>query len=428
MDWQKKYASKLLTADEAAKKIHSGDKILLQQGLMLSEYLVNAILRRKNELKDLKLFSSVCYCKEPYFSEEYKDMLTCYCSFLSSNSRAAYRQGRIKYTPLFFKDYPYWIKTIFQPDVFLIHVTPPDENGNCSFSLAGDWSKAGMESAKTIIAQINPLLPRTDGIKIHMDQITWAVEHPSPLKEVIMGRAGETEKTIAGLIAPLIQDGACLQAGIGGIPDIVLSLLKEKNDLGIHTELLTDGIVDLCRIGVINNKRKNICSGVSVATFAVGSKKLFEFIDHNPTIAMLPVDFVNNPRIIAQNDNVISINSCLQVDLLGQVNADTISGAPYSGIGGQADFVRGASMSKGGKSFLALPSIACQGAVSRIVPFLPSDTPVTTSRFDVQYIVTEYGIADLWGKSMKERAKALIDIAHPKFRSNLEQSLKTSEL
>ena len=261
-----------------------------------------------------------------------------------------------------------------------------------------------------------------------MDQITWAVEHPSPLKEVIMGRAGETEKTIAGLIAPLIQDGACLQAGIGGIPDIVLSLLKEKNDLGIHTELLTDGIVDLCRIGVINNKRKNICSGVSVATFAVGSKKLFEFIDHNPTIAMLPVDFVNNPRIIAQNDNVISINSCLQVDLLGQVNADTISGAPYSGIGGQADFVRGASMSKGGKSFLALPSIACQGAVSRIVPFLPSDTPVTTSRFDVQYIVTEYGIADLWGKSMKERAKALIDIAHPKFRSNLEQSLKTSEL
>ena len=420
MSWKASYESKLCTAEEAARHIKSGDRVTM--GLMhgVSQVLIDALCARKDELMDVTVFSSINVCKEPYLEEGYAPHINYMNGFLYPATRKALAAGRIDYTSIYFHEYPMWLETCWTPDVAMVVLTPPDENGYCSFSMSADFSVTACALAGTVIAHINPCAPRTGGAKIHVDKLTCAVVAERPFPEAAGKPSGEAEAKIARLIADRIPDGACLQLGIGGLPNTVLSMLGDKKDLGIHTELFSDGVIDLYEKGIINGARKTTDPGKIVTTFILGSQRLYDFIDNNPDVLVFPVDYTNNPYNIAKNDNVVSVNACLEVDLLGQVNADSMGGYFYSGIGGQVDFVRGANMSKGGQSFLSLPSTALKGTVSTIVPRL--QRPVTTSRHDVRSIVTEYGIADLFGKNIRERAQALIDIAHPDFREELTKA------
>ena len=417
MSWKASYESKLCTAEEALRHVKSGDRISM--GLMhgVSQVLIDALCARKDELMDVTVFSSINASKEHYMEPGYAPHINLLNAFLFPGPREAYIDGRIDYNSIHFHEIPAWITNHFKPTVTMVVLTPPDENGYCSFSMTADFTLAACEAADRIIAHINPCAPRTGGAKIHVDQLTCAVVEARPIPEAASKPSGEVETKIARLIADRIGDGACLQLGIGGLPNTVLGMLGDKKDLGIHTELFSDGVIDLCEKGVITGARKNTYPGKLVTTFIHGSKRLYDFIDNNPDVLVLPVDETNNPFNIAKNDNVVSVNACLEVDLLGQVNADSVGNYFYSGIGGQVDFVRGANMSKGGQSFLSLPSTALKGTVSTIVPKL--QRPVTTSRHDVRSIVTEYGIADLYGKTLRERAQALINIAHPDFREEL---------
>ena len=420
MSWKTQYESKLCTAEEAVRHIKSGDKISM--GLMhgVSQVLIDALCARKDELMDVNVFSSINVSNEPYMQEGYAPNIKYLNTFLFPASREALAAGRIDYNSMYFHEFPMWLREIWKPTVVMPVLTPPDEDGYCSFSMSADFTVAACDIAERVIAHINPCAPRTGGSKIHIDKLTCAVVEERPFLEAASKPSGEVEAKIASLIADRIPDGACLQLGIGGLPNTVLSMLGDRKNLGIHTELFSDGVIDLYEKGIINGACKTTDPGKIVTTFILGTKRLYDFIDNNPDVLVLPVDYTNNPYNIAQNDNVVSVNACLEVDLLGQVNADSMGGYFYSGIGGQVDFVRGANMSKGGQSFLSLPSTALKGTVSTIVPRL--QRPVTTSRHDVRAIVTEYGIADLFGKTLRERAQALINIAHPDFREELTRA------
>jgi Acetyl-CoA hydrolase len=310
-------------------------------------------------------------------------------------------------------------------DVALIHVSEPDQHGYCSFGVAVDYTKPAAECAKTVIAQVNRNMPRTLGDSfIHVSNIDYLVESDDPIIELSPPKIGEVECAIGKNCASLIQNGDTLQLGIGAIPDAVLLFLKDKHDLGIHSEMFSDGVVELVEAGVITNKKKNFHPGKSVVTFLMGTRRLYDYVDNNPEVEMYPVDYVNDPCVIARNDNLISINSCVQVDLMGQVVSTSVGLKQISGVGGQVDFVRGANMSKGGKTIMAMPSTAAKGKVSKIVPLIDEGASVTTSRYDVNYVVTEYGIAQLKGKTLRERAQALITIAHPDFRPELIQAFE----
>jgi 4-hydroxybutyrate CoA-transferase len=344
--------------------------------------------------------------------------------FLGKSTRQAVEDGRGDFTPCFFHEIPRLFKQRIMPvDVALIQVTPPDADGFCSYGVSADYTQAAAENAAIVIAQMNPRLPRTGGSKISLDALTYIVETDEPILELPAPKIGEVERRIGEHVASLIPDGATLQLGIGAIPDAVLLFLTEKKDLGIHSEMFSDGVVHLVELGVINNKKKTINRDKFVATFLMGSRKLYDFVDNNPAVEMAPVDYVNDPYVIGRHDNMISINSALQVDLFGQVNAEMIGPRQFSGIGGQVDFVRGASRSNGGKSIIAMPSTAARGTVSRICVALDGGAAVTTSRTDIHYVVTEYGIADLRGKTLKQRADALIGIAHPDFRGTLRSAI-----
>ena len=315
---------------------------------------------------------------------------------------------------------PKLFKTTMPVDVALIQVTPPDEHGYCSLGVSVDYTKPAAEAAKTVIAQVNDRMPRTMGESfIHVTEIDCFVEHSAPIIELGAPKIGDVERAIGENCASLISDGDTLQLGIGAIPDAVLLFLKDKKDLGIHSEMFSDGVVELVEAGVVTNKKKTFHPGKMVVTFLMGSKKLYDFVNNNPTVEMYPVDYVNDPVVIMKNDNIVSINSCVQADLMGQVCSESIGLTQISGVGGQVDFVRGAMMAKNGKSIIAMPSTAGKGKFSKIVPLLDEGAAVTTSRNDVDYIVTEYGIAALRGKTLRERAKALIQIAHPDFREGL---------
>lgn len=428
MDWRVQYSDKLVSADEAVKHVRSGDMVMVQQAHATATLLLDALVKRADELENVTIMSHNLWEVPAFLDRRYSDSFHYLCNFLDKGTRAASKAGMVDFVPVFYHNMPKYYKEVNRPDVFFLMLTEPDKDGYCSYSLNADYSCACAEAAKTIIAQINPSLPRTFGAKISMDDLTWIVEQDQPLKEVKMGKSGEIEKAIAAQIAPHIRDGACLQLGIGGVPDAILPWLKDKKNLGVHSELLSDGIVDLYESGAIDNSRKTVNRGKFVVNFLIGTQKLFRFVDNNPDVLVLPVDYVNDPWVIGQNDNVVSINSCLQVDLLGQVNADTVRGELYSGVGGQVDFIRGARLSKGGLSFIALPSTAVNGTISRIVPHLDSRTPVTTSRFDVQYICTEFGAVNLWGKTVRERAELLINIAHPDFRGELREQARALKL
>ncbi|MGD1119457.1 MAG: acetyl-CoA hydrolase/transferase C-terminal domain-containing protein [Dehalococcoidales bacterium] len=438
MNWQEEYKQKLTTADQAVKSIKSGDRVVVGHAYGQPQQLVKAMIDNKDAYENVEIVHMVSLSPAPYCRQDMQKHFIHNSFFVGVNSREAVNGGWAKYTPCFFHEIPrLFTSGILPVDVALCQLSPPDEAGYCSFGISVDYTKPAAEAAKIVIAQINERMPRTRGdAMIHVSRLEYIVEYNEPLLELGREKTGNTgtekeqyvaritaEMDIGHYCAELIEDGACLQLGIGAIPDAVLPFLEEKNDLGIHTEMFSDGVVDLVQKGVINGTRKKINRGKLVANFLMGTTKLYEFVDENPAVEMHPVDYTNDPYIIGQNDRVVAINSCLQVDFLGQVASDTIGPLQFSGVGGQVDFVRGASRSKEGRSILAFPSTAGGGKYSRIVPRLDPGAAVTTSRSDVHYVVTEHGIANLRGKSVSERAKQLIAIAHPDFREQLNKEL-----
>ena len=340
--------------------------------------------------------------------------------FVGGSTRKAVEEGRGDYTPCFFHEIPKLFTDGTLPvDVTFLQLSEPDENGVCSYGVSVDYTQPAAEAAKLVIAQINKNMPYTYGNGINLKDIDYIVEKDEPLIELQPPKIGETEHKIGEYVASLIHDGDTLQLGIGAIPDAVLSFLGDKKDLGIHSEMFSDGVVDLARKGVITNKKKTIDQGKFVSCFLMGTKKLYDFVNNNPDVLMERVDYTNDPFVVAKIDNIISINSAMQVDLMGQVNAEMIGYKQFSGVGGQVDFVRGASRAKGGKAIIAMPSTAGHGKISKIVPLLDEGAAVTTSRNDVDYIITEFGIAPLKGRTLRQRAIALIKIAHPDFREGL---------
>ncbi|NLT92773.1 MAG: acetyl-CoA hydrolase/transferase family protein [Actinobacteria bacterium] len=423
MDWKAEYAAKRTTAAEALARVRSGDRVVFAHACGEPLELVDALVARAGELRGVEINHMVAMGKGDYARPEFADSFFHQSLFVGASTREAVRDGRGDYIPVFFREIPkLFCEGYLPPDVALIHVSPPDKHGYCSFGISVDYTKPAAEAAKTVIAQVNPNMPRTHGDSfIHLNQIDTIVESDQPIIELPPPRIGPVEEAIGRHIAGLVQDGACLQLGIGGIPDAVLMFLHEKNDLGIHTEMFSEGVVDLYHEGVITNARKSFHPGKMVATFLMGTRRLYDFVDDNPVVHMRPVDITNDPYIIGQNDRVVSINSALQVDLMGQVVADSMGPLQFTGIGGQVDFVRGAARSRDGKAIIALPSTAKKGTVSRIVAALAPGTAVTTMRADVDYVVTEHGVAHLRGRGLRERAETLVEIADPAFRDQIRE-------
>lgn len=426
MDWKADYAKKVTTASEALKVVRSGDRVVFAHACGEPQELVDALVARAPELRDVEIVHMVAMGKGEYAKPEYAESFYHNSLFVGGVTRDAVTMGRGDYTPVFFSDIPaLFTDGYLPPDVVLCQVSPPDRHGFCSFGISVDYTKPACTVAKTVIALVNPNMPRTHGDSfIHVSDIDIAVESTAPVVELQPPRIGPVEEAIGKHIASLVGDGSCLQLGIGGIPDAVLLFLHEKNDLGIHTEMFSEGVVDLYDEGVITNARKRLHRDKLVASFLMGTRRLYDFVDDNPAVNMFPVDYVNDPFVIGENDDVVAINSAIQVDLMGQVVADSMGPVQFSGIGGQVDFVRGAARSKGGKSIIALPATAKHGEVSRISAQITAGAAITTMRADVDYVITEFGIAKLKGRSLRERAFALLDIADPRFHGQIVDELK----
>jgi len=419
-NWKKNYEDKIVSATQAVQHIKSGDRVVTGHACGEPQVLIEALVARASELKNVKIVHMVAMGPAKFAQPGMETRFRHNALFVGKTTRKAVEEKRADFTPCFFSEIPRLFKNNILPvDVTLLQVTPPDEQGFCSYGVSVDYTKTAAECASTVIAQMNHCMPRTGGARIHLDAIDFIVEHNEPLIELKPPQIGEIEKAIGEHVAGLIQDGATLQLGIGAIPDAVLLFLTDKKDLGIHSEMFSDGVVVLAEAGVITNRKKTINTGKFMATFLMGTKKLYDFVNNNSDVEMQSVDYINDPYIIGQHDNMISINSALQVDLMGEVNAEMIGTKQFSGVGGQVDFVRGASRSLHGKSIIALPSTASGGKISRIACELDRGAAVTTSRNDVHYVVTEYGVADLRGKSLRERAYSLIAISHPDFRAGL---------
>ena len=423
MDWQQDYKNRLCSAAEALKVVKSGDRVVFAHATGEPLDLVDALVARAPELRDVEIVHMVAMGKGEYAKPQYAESFFHNSVFVGASTREAVHAGRGDYVPTHFHEIPnLFLKGYLPPDVVLVHLSPPDKHGFCSFGISVDYTKPAASVAKTVIAQVNPNMPRTHGDSfIHVSKLDRIVESRQPIIELQPPRIGPAEEAIGRHIADLVEDGACLQLGIGGIPDAVLLFLHDKKDLGIHTEMFSEGVVDLYNEGVVTNARKNLHRDKMVATFLMGTRRLYDFVDDNPMVNMFPVSYTNDPYVIGSIDNVVSINSAIQVDLMGQVVADTMGFQQFTGICCQVDFVRGAARSDGGRAIIALPSTAKKGAVSRIVPKISDGAAVTTMRADVDYVVTEHGVAHLKGKSLHQRAKALIDIAHPDFRDQIAE-------
>ena len=420
MNWHEKYANKIVSADEAVKVIKSNDRVLVGHATGEPSVLVEAMVNRAAELRNVELFHMVCMGRGLYCQPEYRDSCHFNGAFLGKYTREACAEGRADYVPAFFFELPDLLTSRMPLNVALIHVSPPDENGNCSYGVSCDFTETGVRNPDTkVIVQVNDRMPYTYGTYLNLDRADYIVEVHEEIIELPMPKIGEIESKIGENVASLIEDGSTLQLGIGAIPDAVIRFLGDKKDLGIHTEMFSDGVVGLAERGVINNAKKTLHNGKFVASFLMGTRRLYDFVDKNDDLLMLPIDYVNDPFVIAQNDKMISINSTMQVDLYGQLNSTAVGPEMYSGVGGQVDFVRGAARSKGGRSIIALSSTAKGGKISKIACRLDPGAAVTTSRYDAQTIVTEYGAADLVGLNLRQRAKALIEIAHPDFREQL---------
>jgi acyl-CoA hydrolase len=415
------YRQKLTTADRAVELVRSGDRLWIQEGNGTPEPLIQALLRRAPQLHNVELVHMLTLGNADYTLPEYEGHFRHNGLFLGHNVRAAVAAGRADYTPIYLSEIEKLFWSGQMPlDVAFIQTSPPDEYGYLSLGTSIDCTLSAAQCARLIIAEVNDQMPRTLGDTfLHLSKVAAIVETSRPLLELPPSPTSDVQRRIAGHVAPLIPDGATLQLGIGGIPNAVLESLYDRKDLGIHSEMCPDGVVPLMQAGVINGERKTLHRGKAVAGFVLGTKKIFDFINNNPVFEFHPTQYVNDPFVIAQNERMVAINSAIQVDLTGQVCADSIGTTPYSGFGGQLDFIRGAAHSKGGKPIIALPSTAKRGTVSRIVPVLDPGAGVVTSRGDVHYVVTEHGVAYLWGKTLRQRAEALIEIADPKFRAEL---------
>ncbi len=424
MSWKEIYQSKLVSAEAAAQAIPSNSRMVLGHAASTPIDVLKAMTDAKEEYENVEIVHMLCLGEGRYLAEDMEGHFRHNALFVGGNSRKAIERNQADYTPCFFNEVPGLFKEGRLPvDVALIQVSRPNEEGLCSFGLSSDYTKPAAECAKLVIAEVNAQMPRVGGDNfIHVSDIDYIVETNNALYEIPLPKIGEVEKAIGENCAKLVDNGSTLQLGIGAIPDAVLMFLKDKKDLGIHTEMFSDGILDLVEAGVVNGSKKTLHPGKMISTFLMGSKALYDFVDNNPVVELHPVDYVNHPAVIMQNENIISINSCIQVDLMGQVVSETIGLKQFSGVGGQVDYVRGASMAKGGKSIIAIPSTASRGKVSRIVPFIDEGSAVTTTRNDVHYIVTEFGTAELKGKTLKQRAEALISVSHPEFREELIQA------
>ena len=420
-DWRQRYAHKLRSADDALHVVRSGHHIFVGSGAAVPQYLVDRLTARADYLHAAEIVHIMTLGIAPYALPPVKESFRHNAFFVGPNVRDAVAAGEADYTPIFLSEVPRLFRSGRVPiDVALIQVTPPDEHGFCSLGVSVDIVKPAAECARVIIAQVNPRMPRTLGDSfIAADAIDAMVEHESPLPEVTHPPPDDMSRAIGRWVSTLVEDGATLQVGIGSIPDAILESLTEKHDLGLHTEMLSDGNLPLIQWGVINNSRKTLHPGKIIASFVMGSQRLYDFVDDNPLVELHPNDYVNDPFIVAQNERMVAINAAIEVDLTGQVCSDSLGHLFYSGIGGQVDFIRGAARSKGGRPIIALPSTAEDGTISRIVPQLKPGAGVVTSRGDVHYVVTEYGVADLYGRSARQRAMALIGITHPDYRHDL---------
>ena len=424
------FHEKLVTGEEALRSVRSGDLVYVHPGCACPERLLAALVARKDELENVRIMHLMSLGKADYALPGMERHFRHVALFTGKNVRQAINEGRADYIPVFLSEIPrLFTSGRMTPDVALIHVSPPDEHGFCSFGVGVEATKAAAEAARTVIAQVNPNMPRVLGDNfIHVRKVTYFVEADDPLAELPRVRMSPAFEDIGRNVASLIDDGATLQLGIGGIPDAVLHHLQDRKHLGVHTEMFSDGVVDLVEQGVVTSERKTLHPGKIVASFVLGTKALFDFIHNNPIVEFHPIDYVNDPFVICQNAGMVAVNSAIQVDLTGQVCADSIGDSVYSGFGGQVDFVRGASRAKNGKAIIALLSTARNDGVSRISTYLDEGAGVVTSRADVHYVATEFGVADLHGKSLRERAKALIGIAHPKFREELERGARQRRL
>ena len=421
MSWEIEYKKKLRTPDEALRSVQSGMRVYIQPGCAEPETLVEALMRRGPAVQDVEIVHMMTFGAAPYVSPEMAGHFRHNAVFIGANVRDAINDGRADYTPIYLSEIEGLFESGAMPiDVALIEVSPPDSHGYCSFGVGVDTTLTAAKCAHFVVAQVNDQMPRTYGDSfIHVNDIDAVVESSRPLCAMKRPAITDLHVAIARNVASLIEDGSVLQTGIGGIPDAVLPFLMDRKDLGIHSELVSDGAISLIEAGVVTGARKNFKPRKIILGFALGSKRLFEFVDNNPIFEFHPTSYTNDPALIARNDKMVAINSALQIDLTGQVCSDSIGNQVYSGIGGQVDFLRGASRSKGGKPIIAISSTAKDGAISRIVPMLSPGAGVVTSRGLIRYVVTEYGVAYLFGKSIRERAKALIEIAHPKFKDEL---------
>ncbi|MDR0283325.1 MAG: hypothetical protein LBI33_00315 [Propionibacteriaceae bacterium] len=419
MDWHDHYTQHLMTAEQAVKLISSGDRVVLGHACADPSALVAAMVANADAYENVEVLHMLPMGPSHYCDPGMEAHFRHNSAFAGGSTRRAINEARADFTPVFFSRFPDLIRKTLVPDVTMLHLSPPDAHGYCSYGLAVDYTKPAAEAARIVIAQVNPNMPRVLGdCMIHVTDLDAIVEVDDPVIELGPPTLTDVEMGIGQNCASLVNDGDTLQLGIGAIPDAVLRFLTGKKDLGIHSEMFSDGVVELIEQGVINNSKKTLHKGQCVATFLMGTRKLYDYVHDNPAVYMAPVDYTNNPVVIGANDNLVSINSCVQVDLQGQVVSSSAGLKQISAIGGQADFVRGAAMSRGGRAIMAFPSMA-KGGISKVIPVIDPGSSVSTSREDVDYLVTEYGIAQLAGQTLRERARRIIAIAHPDARESL---------
>ena len=418
------YQGKRMDAAAAIAVLRDGDMIIVPTGVGEPPALLTALSDQRLRFRDVKVAQILAMRKYGYFDQETAAHVRHASLFFGGASRAGGQQGWCDFIPNYFSEIPSLIERSYMPaDVVFAMASSMDEHGYFAISLGADYTMAAIAKARAVVLEVNPNVPFAHGqCHIHISQVTALVESSDPILEVGLPKIGPVQEAIGKYVADMIEDGSTLQIGYGGIPDAVVMQLTAKHDLGVHTEMIGDGILTLVECGAVTNRKKTLLPGKMVATFALGSSKLYKFMHQNPMLEMHPVNFTNDPYIAGQNDKLMAINASLQIDLLGQCGSESIAHLPYSGTGGQVDFVRAANRSRGGKAFIVLPSTAKDGTLSRIVPTLTPGTHATTSKNDVNYVVTEYGVAQLRGKSAKQRAQELIAIAHPDFRASLREA------
>jgi acyl-CoA hydrolase len=430
MSWLDDYKSKLMSAADAVRMIQVGDRVYYGGNAAIPKALVQALSERRDELRDVQLNHVLLLGEDPLSAEGMEGRFRHNSLFVGPADRKAVNDGRADYVPIFLHQIPRLFQEGVVPlDLVMVQVSPPDEHGFMSLGVETLASKAACQVAQTVIVQVNEKMPRVLGDSfLHVSRVAAIVEHTQPLPELLSKPASEVEKAIARHIMPLIKPASTIQMGIGGVPDAVYESMEGDLQLGVHTEMISDGAMRAIERGVVTGTKKTIHPGKVIITFALGSERLYKFLNNNPLIESHPVEYVNDPFTVSQNDNMVAINSAIEVDLTGQVCSDSIGPYIYSGFGGQVDFIRGAAKSKGGRPIIALPASAKRGEMSRIVPFLKQGAGVVTSRADVHYVVTEFGAANLFGKNLRERVEALIGIADPKFRDDLIKAAKERKL